>query len=92
MSIIRGILCERSSTVPRKQRTGKYKIKTHKATSKRFRVTGSGMLVRTKGGKSHFRRRTSKRTKRLLDEMLPVKGRGIVKTVHRLAPYLEKTN
>jgi large subunit ribosomal protein L35 len=78
--------------VARKQPTGKYKIKTHKATSKRFRLTGSGMLVRTKGGKSHFRRRTSKRTKRLLDEMIPVKGRGIVKSVHRLAPYMKKAN
>lgn len=76
----------------RKQPTGKYKIKTHKATAKRFRLTGSGMLVRTKGGKSHFRRRTSKRTKRLLDEMIPVKGRGIVKSVHRLAPYMKKAN
>jgi large subunit ribosomal protein L35 len=75
--------------VPRKQTAGKYKIKTHKATAKRFRLTGTGILVRTKGGKSHFRRRTSKRTKRLLDEMIPVKGRGIVKTVHRLAPYLK---
>lgn len=74
----------------RKQTDGKYKIKTHKATSKRFRVTGSGLVVRTKGGKSHFRRRTSKRTKRLLAEMIPVKGRGIIKTVHRLAPYLKK--
>ena len=74
----------------RKQTTGKYKIKTHKATSKRFRLTGTGVLVRTKGGKSHFRRRTSKRTKMLLDEMIPVKGRGIIKTVHRLAPYLKK--
>lgn len=73
----------------RKQTVGKYKLKTHKATSKRFKVTGTGMLVRTKGGKSHFRRRTSKRTKRLLDEMIPVKGRGIVKSVHRLAPYLK---
>jgi large subunit ribosomal protein L35 len=78
--------------VPRKQTAGKYKIKTHKATSKRFRVTGTGLLVRTKGGKSHFRRRTSKRTKRMLDEMIPVKGRGIVKSVHRLAPYLKKTD
>jgi large subunit ribosomal protein L35 len=78
--------------VARKQPVGKYKIKTHKATSKRFRLTGSGMLVRTKGGKSHFRRRTSKRTKRLLDEMVPVKGRGIVKSVHRLAPYMKKAN
>ncbi len=76
--------------MPRKQRTGKYKIKTHKATSKRFRVTGSGKLVRTKGGKSHLRRRTSKRTKRLFTEMLPVEGKGMIKRVHRLAPYLKK--
>jgi large subunit ribosomal protein L35 len=75
--------------VPRKQTTGKYKIKTHKATAKRFRLTGTGMLVRTKGGKSHLRRRTSKRTKRLFDEMIPVKGRGIVKRVRRLAPTLD---
>jgi large subunit ribosomal protein L35 len=76
--------------VPRKQTAGKYKIKTHKATAKRFRVTGSGKLMRTKIGKSHLRRRTPKRVKRLFDEMLPVKGRGIVKKVHRLAPYLDK--
>ena len=76
--------------MPRKQRTGKYKIKTHKATSKRFRVTGSGKLVRTKGGKSHLRRRTSKRTKRLFTEMLPVQGKGYIKRIHRLAPYLKK--
>jgi large subunit ribosomal protein L35 len=85
----RGILCERSKIVPRKKTTGKYKIKTHKATAKRFRLTGTGMVVRTKGGKSHLRRRTSKRTKRLFDEMIPVKGRGIVKRVRRLAPYME---
>jgi large subunit ribosomal protein L35 len=76
--------------VPRKQTTGKYKLKTHKATSKRFRLTGTGMLVRTKGGKSHLRRRTSKRSKRLFSEMVPTKGRGIVKRVRRLAPNLGK--
>jgi len=76
--------------VARKKPTGKYKLKTHKATSKRFRLTGSGKLVRTKGGKSHRRRVTSKRTKRLFTEMLPVKGRGIKKRVNRLAPYLKK--
>jgi len=63
-------------------------MKTHKATSKRFRLTGSGMLVRTKGGKSHLRRRTSKRTKRLLSEMVEVKGKKIIQRVRRLAPYL----
>lgn len=75
--------------MPRKATTGKYKLKTHKATSKRFRLTGTGVLVRTKGGKSHLRRRTSKRTKRLLAEMIPVKGRGIVKRVRELAPYMD---
>lgn len=75
--------------MPRKPRSGKYKIKSHKATTKRFRMTGTGVLVRTKGGKSHLRRRTSKRTKRLLTEMIPVKGRGIRKRVERLAPYLK---
>ena len=77
--------------MPRKStKTGKYKIKTHKATSKRFRLTGSGILVRTKGGKSHLRRRTSDRTKKLLSEMLPVQGDGIIKRVKRMAPYLKK--
>jgi large subunit ribosomal protein L35 len=69
---------------------GKIKLKTHKATSKRFGLTGAGKLVRTKGGKSHLRRRRSARTKRQLDEMLPVKGRGIKKRVRRLAPYTGK--
>ncbi|OGO36896.1 MAG: 50S ribosomal protein L35 [Chloroflexi bacterium RBG_16_57_11] len=78
--------------MPRKQPDGKYKIKTHKATSKRFRVTGSGKLMRTKIGKSHLRRRTPKRTKALFQEMIPVKGRGIVKRVHRLAPYMKKAD
>jgi large subunit ribosomal protein L35 len=75
--------------VPRKKKDGKYKLKTHKATSKRFRLTGSGKLVRTKGGKSHLRRRTSKRTKALLSEMISVRGRAIVKRVKRLAPNMK---
>lgn len=77
--------------MPRKAKPkGKYKLKTHKATSKRFSVTGSGKLMRTKGGKSHLRRRRSARTKRLLDEMIPVESKGTAKRVRRLAPYLKK--
>ena len=74
----------------RKVKTGKIKLKTHKATSKRFRLTGSGTLVRTKIGKGHLRRRTSTRTKYLLDEMIPVQGHEIIKRVRRLAPYMKK--
>ncbi len=77
--------------MPRKAKAGgKVKLKTHKATSKRFRMTGSGKLVRTKGGKSHLRRRTSKRTKAQLSEMQPVKGSSISRNVKRLAPNMEK--
>lgn len=77
--------------MPRKKtKKGKYKLKTHKATAKRFRMTGSGKLVRTKGGKSHLRRRTPKRTKALFGEMIPVQGAGFRRRVRRLAPYLKK--
>jgi len=75
--------------VTHKAKTGKYKLKTHKATSKRFRLTGSGMLMRTKGGKSHLRRRTSDRTKALLSEMVPVQGVKIQQRVKRLAPNMK---
>ena len=68
----------------------KFKLKTHKATVKRFRVTGSGKLVRTKGGKSHLRRRTPRRTKRLFTKMIAVSNSAEVKRVHRLAPYLKR--
>ena len=77
--------------MPRKAKPGKkFKLKTHKATSKRFRLTGSGTVVLTKGGKSHLRRRTSDRTKALLSEMVEVKGRKFVKRIKRLAPNMEE--
>ena len=66
------------------------KIKTHKATAKRFKYTGSGKLMRTKIGKSHLRRKKSKRVKRMFDEMHEVKHMGSRKKVRKLAPYLKK--
>ena len=74
----------------KKKKVKKYKLKTHKATAKRFRVTGSGKVVRTKGGKSHLRRRRSKRTKREFTRMQPVESKKISQTVRRLAPYMSK--
>lgn len=67
------------------------KIKTHKATAKRFKYSARGKLLRTKGGKSHLRRRRSKRVKRMFDEMHEVKTQGDIKRVRKLAPYLRKT-
>ena len=68
----------------------KYKLKTHKATAKRFRVTGSGIIMRTKGGKSHLRRRTPKRTKMQFTKMQAVSNYFDRRRVMRLAPYLKR--
>lgn len=68
----------------------KYKLKTYKAAAKRFRVTGSGKVMRTKGGKSHLRRRKSKRSKAKFSVMLEVKNSAEARRVRRLAPYLSK--
>lgn len=41
------------------------KMKTHKGAKNRFHVSGTGKLLRTKGPKSHLRRKRSARVKRL---------------------------
>jgi large subunit ribosomal protein L35 len=66
------------------------KLKTHKATAKRFKLTGSGKLRRTKGEKRHLRRNRSKRAKRASRRMLEVETKGEIKRIKRLAPYLKK--
>jgi len=63
------------------------KIKTHKGAQRRFHITGSGKIMRTKVGKSHLRRRKSKQAKRLYDEMIPVSPSDKVR-VKRLLPYM----
>lgn len=68
----------------------KYKIKTYKAAAKRFRMTKTGKIVRTKGGKSHLRRRKSRRTKQKFDKMLVVECNGDRKRIKRMAPYLKR--
>jgi large subunit ribosomal protein L35 len=73
-----------------KNKSKKFKMKTYKAAAKRFRVTGSGKIVRTKGGKSHLRRRKSKRSKALFSKMLVVESSGDQRRIRRMAPYLKK--
>jgi len=65
------------------------KIKTYKAAAKRFKYTGSGKLMRTKIGKSHLRRRKSKRVRRMFDEMHEVTSKGMKDHVRRLIPYAD---
>ncbi len=73
-----------------KKKAKKNKIKTYKAAAKRFRVTKSGKVLRTKGGKSHLRRRKSTRVKQQFDKMQEVTCAGDRKRIMRMAPYLKK--
>ncbi|MBI4297384.1 MAG: 50S ribosomal protein L35 [Chloroflexi bacterium] len=62
------------------------KLKTHKGAQRRFSITGSGKLMRVKGGKSHFRRKKPGRTTGMFDEMVPVHPRDRSR-IRRLLPY-----
>jgi len=64
-------------------------MKTHKATAKRLRYTGSGKLMRTIVGKSHLRRNKSKRVKAGFVEMIQASSTQ-ERRVRQLAPYLKK--
>lgn len=68
----------------------KYKLKTYKAAAKRFKITKNGKILRTKGGKSHLRRKKSKRVKRQFGQMIEVTTPGEKRRIKRLAPYLKK--
>ena len=67
---------------------GKKSLKTHQATAKRFRVTGSGKILRTKGHHGHLRRRKSKQALQEMKQMHEVEASGLKKRIKRLAPNL----
>ncbi len=55
------------------------KLKTHKATAKRIKVTRTGKLLRKKVGGSHLRRRKAKRVKRLFSKKVGVSNREVTR-------------
>jgi len=59
------------------------KLKTHKATAKRFKKTGTGKLVRMKGHRSHLRRKKPASVRRMYAKKLAVSS-GDAKRVKRL--------
>ena len=65
------------------------KIKTHKATAKRFKVTARGKVMRTHVGKSHLRRRKAKRNKRTFDRRVEYQNFERAKKIKQLAPSLD---
>jgi len=69
-----------------KKKTKKYKLKTHRGAKKRFKVTGTGRILRMKGHRSHLRRKKAARTRRELRRMHPV-APSDKKRVRRALPY-----
>jgi large subunit ribosomal protein L35 len=64
------------------------KIRSHKGTQKRFRVSGGGKLLRRGAFQSHLLEHKSAKRKRGYAQMQVVDS-GDAKVVRRNAPYLE---
>ncbi|XP_027331652.1 50S ribosomal protein L35, chloroplastic [Abrus precatorius] len=65
-----------------------YKMKTHKASAKRFRVTGRGKIVRRRAGKQHLLYKKNTKRKLRLSKMHPV-SRSDYDNVIGALPYLK---
>ncbi|XP_039131638.1 50S ribosomal protein L35, chloroplastic [Dioscorea cayenensis subsp. rotundata] len=65
-----------------------YKMKTHKASAKRFRVTGTGKIVRRRAGKQHLLAKKNTKRKLRLSKMHPVDKSDYDNVIGAL-PYLK---
>ena len=63
------------------------KMKTSRGAAKRFKVTGSGKLVRNKAYKSHILTKKSQKRKRNLRKQTVVDATN-VKSMKKILPYL----
>ena len=64
----------------------KYKLKTHKATAKRVRTTGSGTYMHLKSARTKYRRKKDANRNRSLNQ-LNVMAVGDAHKMKRLLPY-----
>lgn len=65
-----------------------YKMKTHKASAKRFRVTGRGKIVRRCAGKQHLLAKKNTKRKKRLSKMVQV-NKSDYDNVTGALPYLK---
>jgi large subunit ribosomal protein L35 len=62
------------------------KLKTSKSAAKRFKVTGTGKLVRNKAYKSHLTKKSAKRKRNLRKDI--VTDATNAKVMKKILPYL----
>ncbi len=65
----------------------KQKMKTKRAAAKRFKVTGTGKLIRNKANKSHILTKKTTKRKRNLRKATLVDDTN-VKTMKKIMPYI----
>ncbi|MBI5037788.1 MAG: 50S ribosomal protein L35 [Candidatus Kerfeldbacteria bacterium] len=63
------------------------KLKTHKATAKRIKQTGSGRLIRRTAGQDHFNSRESGVVTRRKRRDQSVAATEAIKSIKQLTPY-----
>lgn len=64
------------------------KMKTHKSGAKRYKVTGTGKLMRAQAGRGHLNQKKSSRRKRSLDHYVEVHTANLKKLQLEL-PYIK---
>lgn len=63
------------------------KLKTHKAAAKRFKITGTGRVMRPKAWGNKKRLAKSARTKRMYTDFFEVAEKSVVKRIEKMLPY-----
>ena len=63
------------------------KLKTRKAAAKRFKITGSGLVMRPKAWGNKKRLAKSARTKRTYHQFFEVTEGKVIKSINKLLPY-----
>jgi large subunit ribosomal protein L35 len=66
------------------------KLKTHKGTAKRFRLTKNGKVMRMKAGSTHLRRKKRASQNSDFRHAVPSKVKSIVKMVKTMAGQAAK--
>ncbi|MBY0402421.1 MAG: 50S ribosomal protein L35 [Cyanobacteria bacterium] len=64
------------------------KMKTHKSGAKRYRVTGTGKIMRSQAGRGHLNQKKSSKRKRALDHSVVVHP-GNLKKLSLELPYMK---
>lgn len=60
------------------------KLKTHKGTAKRFRLTKNGKVMRMRAGRTHLRRNKKRSTNRSLRHAVPSTVKAHIKLVKQV--------